>query len=292
MPCINPQDAHLPIASESKQFRLGPSTSAFEKKIKIPCGVCEPCLFDYSDTWKTHATLEALMWKNSLFLTLTYNEKNLTYIENEPSLYYKHVQEFQRKFRRAFGECKFMNAGEYGERKGRPHFHVIVFGNFPEIFKGKQVGVGKRGDPCYLSQQFTNLWGHGTAYTGDVEPATIGYVADYGLKNGYQKQWYKYLKNEDGTYVTDDDGKRRDFYLVDKDAGEIVEKKRPFMKISLKPAIGLKWLERYWRDVYSDGVIVLPNGVKKPAPRAFDNWMIDQGSIQEEMVLALKHDRE
>jgi len=42
--------------------------------------------------------------------------------------------------------------------------------------------------------------------------------------------------------------------------------------MSRRPAIGKRWIERYWRDVYPRDFVVMDGHELKP-PRYYDKWM-------------------
>ena len=70
---------------------------------------------------------EASHWgNNNCFITLTYKEDQLP--ENN-SLDYTHWQKFIRslKKRNKGKTIRYFAVGEYGDQRGRPHFHALLF---------------------------------------------------------------------------------------------------------------------------------------------------------------------
>ncbi len=57
---------------------------------------------------------------------------------------------------------------------------------------------------------------------------------------------------------------------VDENTG--LELAPEFARMSLRPAIGRRWIERYWRDVYPRDCVVV-DGVEAKPPRYYDKWM-------------------
>jgi len=65
-----------------------------------------------------------------------------------------------------------------------------------------------------------------------------------------------------------------DLPFVNKDTGEIPTRVPEFTRMSLRPAIGLRWLKRYWTDVYPSDRVVIEGKEYKP-PRYYDKVMED-----------------
>ena len=70
---------------------------------------------------------EASHWgKNNCFITLTYKDDQLP--ENN-SLDYTHWQKFIRSLKKRNNgkTIRYFAVGEYGDQRGRPHFHALLF---------------------------------------------------------------------------------------------------------------------------------------------------------------------
>lgn len=98
-------------------------------------------------------------------------------------------------------KIRVMHCGEYGDKKGRPHHHAILFGiDFPdkkEIFED-----GKR---YFISDILTKLWPFGIHRIGDCSYNSCAYVSRYITKkvNGNnQELYYNGRKPEYVTYST------------------------------------------------------------------------------------------
>lgn len=129
--------------------------------------------------------------------------------------------------------------GEYGDKFKRPHWHAIVFGYRPSDCEKKYVN--DRGDQVFSSSVLSEIWGHGIAELGSVTFESAGYVARYAAK--------KLVHGNDGTHGYD-----------------------PISKKSNKQAIGKKWLEKNWSDVFSHGSVVLSDGTTCGIPRYYEKW--------------------
>lgn len=70
---------------------------------------------------------------------------------------------------------------------------------------------------------------------------------------------------------------------VDPKTGEIVRLEMEFARMSRRPAVGRRWIERYWSDAYPRD-FVLFNGRPQKPPRYYDKWMEEnQPEIMEEV---------
>jgi len=145
--------------------------------------------------------------------------------------------------------------GEYGEKTKRPHWHALIFGWSPSDSVYRYSN--ERGDRVYSSktlapfspdevQECRNwkrnpLWPHGKGEFGSVTFESAGYCARYSAK--------KLGHGNDGTHEFE-----------------------PVSKKSNKNAIGKKWLEKYYKDVFNQGHIVLPDGSTCGIPRYYEKW--------------------
>jgi hypothetical protein len=74
---------------------------------------------------------------------------------------------------------------------------------------------------------------------------------------------------------------------VDKRTGELTELVPEFGRMSRNPAIGRRWIEEYWQDVYPSDFVLLQGKPRKP-PRYYDKWMEDN---QPELMEEVRHQR-
>ena len=177
------------------------------------------------------------MHDESSFITLTYDDEHLP---SDLSLSVVHCQQFLKRlrFHLAPKRIRFFLCGEYGAKLGRPHYHAIVFGWFPE----DKVLIKGAGDmSLWSSSMLSSAWGHGFASVGQVSFDSASYVANYATKK------------VNGPKAKEHYGGRRPEFLV----------------MSRKPGIGRAWFDKFSSDVYpSDEVIV--RGVSCRPPRFYD----------------------
>ncbi len=193
---------------------------------------------------------EAQMHEKSWFVTLTYEE-----VPENASLDPEDFRRFIANLGKEHdaGTVSYYACGEYGESSQRPHYHAVLFG--PEFLdRYEPVAVSRTG--VWRSEALDSYWSHGFTELGSLTLASASYVAGY-VRKKVRKQEYP------------------DHYTrVDPETGELVELQPEFARMSSRPAIGRRWLERYWRDVYPRDFVVFGGFEAKP-PRYYDKWMDD-----------------
>lgn len=232
--CFSPIEAYQ-TASGDVLFveRTG---ADYVRTLQLPCGQCVGCRLERARQWAIRCVHEASLHEANCFVTLTYRDDDLP---PGGSLRYRDFQLFMKRLRRARPKCRirFFVGGEYGELLSRPHFHALLFNcSFPD-----QVRLTDR---LFRSAELERLWPHGMSSIGAVTFESASYVARYCLKK-----------------IT---GKHADAYYGDK-APELG-------RMSLRPAVGRTWFERFWRDVRSDGKVV-SRGRKMRMPRYYDGLL-------------------
>lgn len=136
---------------------------------RVACGQCRGCRVRRKQAWVGRLRLEASCHKSSRFLTLTY-------AEDPGVLDVLDLSRFMKRYRHHYGQCRFFAVGEYGEKSGRGHWHLIIFGHPAEV-----VGHWKE----------NKAWDYGFSYDGNCTLRSIGYVGGYvvkaiGAPRGYQ----------------------------------------------------------------------------------------------------------
>jgi len=203
---------------------------------QLPCSKCIECRLQYAREWAIRCVHESQMHPENSFITLTYDK-----LESN-RLQYKHFQDFMKRLRFHYPNQTISTfvTGEYGEEKKRPHWHAIIFNWYPRDAKYKYSN--DRGDEVHSSETLDKIWGHGISEIGSVTIESAGYCARYAAK--------KLIHGRDQDH---------DYH--------------PISKKSSKHAIGKKWLEKYWPDVFNYGHIVLPDGGTCGIPRYYEKWL-------------------
>lgn len=239
MACTSPRD--VGFKSDGKTLSWSPKThDKAYMTFKIACGKCIECRLAYASQWAARCVDEAKMHPKNCFITLTYSDENL----GINKLYYRDFQLFIKRLRDRIGPLPeekicYVVCGEYGARSKRKHWHAIIFNWQPEDLKYKYSN--DRGDKVYSSEVLDSLWGKGISEVGSVTFESAGYVARYSAK--------KLVHGQDQSH---------DF--------------KPVFKVSSKHAIGKKWLEKFWPDVFNYGQKVL-NGRNLAIPRYYEKWL-------------------
>lgn len=196
----------------------GCDSSAFHE-LKLPCGKCFGCLTDRSKSWAIRCLNEAQMHEDNCFVTLTYDDEHMP---RNGSLDKQEFVLFMRRLRRTYSDKKirYFHCGEYGEKLGRPHHHVLLFGM---DFDDKRLHKDNfRGDSMYRSASLEKLWPFGFSLIGELNYESAGYVARYTLKKVY--------------------GDRAEEHY----GGKLPE----YCTMSRRPGIGKGWFDKFRTDLY------------------------------------------
>ncbi len=239
MPCYRPIDVR--IKRKLPEWSLRKYDSSDEQT--VPCGNCVGCRAEQGRQWAVRMMHEARMHESNLFVTLTLDDEHLN--ENR-ELDGKALSGFVRDLRkRQERKLSFFGCGEYGERNNRPHYHAILFG---VDFEDKYPDSDSDGRSFWRSEALDNVWGRGLTEIGTVTMGSASYVAGYVRKKVKQK----------------------DYARANPLNGELL--KPEFARMSLRPAVGKRWIEKWWDDVYPRDFVVI-DGVEAKPPRYYDKWM-------------------
>lgn len=251
-----------------------------KKLLTLPCGKCIDCRLQKTREWATRCMLETKEHEHNYFITLTYDDEHLPHnrkidintgeLLNEwtETLYPKDLQDFWKRLREHYArkynvkEIRYYECGEYGEKFQRPHYHAIVFG-LP-IFDLKADHKSKRGNMNFTSEEIEKIWGNGLVAVGNVTWESCAYTARYIMKKqtGLGKEIYK------------------------------IENRYPeFCCMSKRPAIGKKYFEKNWKQIYENDELYIKtkNGATAVKPsRYFDKLfdMVDHNKMEK-----IKRDR-
>jgi len=96
--------------------------------VPFPCNKCLYCLYQRRLKWTNRLDLEALQYGDKIaFVTLTYDAiscpRDYSLVPTEISAYIKRLRHYLKGVK-----IKYYGCGEYGETRGRPHYHLLIFG--------------------------------------------------------------------------------------------------------------------------------------------------------------------
>lgn len=116
--------------------------------------------------------LEAGLNADNSFVTLTYET-------DVGSLEPQHLTAFLRAFRKLVAPIKirYYAVGEYGEKNGRPHYHIALFG-WPSCRNPQHRGYCR----CAACKPISSAWGRGFIVNLPLELASARYIARYTIK--------------------------------------------------------------------------------------------------------------
>jgi hypothetical protein len=215
---------------------------------KLNCGKCFGCRMEHARQWTVRLTHEHSLHRHSTAVHLTYNDEHLP---DRQSLDKTHIPLFMKRLRNQGFKFRYFQCGEYGEKKHRPHHHAILLGvEFPDAYHWMR---SDRGTDLYRSRLLENAWPFGFSTLGSVDDYAIKYVCGYLQKKQKQADYWEQVVPA---------------------TGEITSEERipPYATMSRRPAIGRRWIERYWREVYPSDTVVYNGRAMRP-PRYYDRWL-------------------
>ena len=163
-------------------------------KMLVKCGQCYECKTERARNWTYKIWLESLSHKEKCFITLTYKDDD----NGKKQVSKEEIQDFIKKLRKhTKKKIKYFAAGEYGEKRGRPHYHIIILGWQPDDIK-KMRRKSNKGKDLYTSKTIKELWGKGIITIQTFNKNEIGYLTLYINNNrfinekiNHQKIWKK-----------------------------------------------------------------------------------------------------
>lgn len=225
MPCAHPIPAWRSKDPENKRLELSrvrevrdfgrwssndPDVVLSSAELLLPCGTCVGCQISRARSWAIRCELELRQHTRASFITLTYRDSELPLFR---TLVKEDLGDFGRSLRkkckRAGVQLRWFGCGEYGERRGRPHYHALLFGT-------EDVEAVMRS------------WRKGFATVSHVTPGRIAYAAGYCAKK-----------------VGLLDPPRLE---VDRATGEVLDEYQPpFITMSRRPGLG-GHVRQHWRS--------------------------------------------
>ena len=155
---------------------LNPST--LDSGIQVGCSQCWQCRATKVNDWTARCTAESMFSTKTYSVTLTYDDKIMAERKEEVhtvALVYKDVQDFMKRLRRKY-KVRYCVVGEYGSKRGRAHFHCLLFfkGAYPDVEQDKRIRW--------------KFWKNGLVYFQQPDWKGFRYALKYILKDQDQIQ--------------------------------------------------------------------------------------------------------
>lgn len=242
--------------------------------MSVPCGQCHSCRRARRRTWALRCKHEAELYDQNCMVTLTYANEHLP---PDFSVKKTRMQKFMKDLRANIApyRVRFLGCGEYGDRRGRPHYHILLFG---WDFMDKEIhSRTKAGTVNYRSERLEKIWRDGHATVNEFSFECAEYVAGY-----IQKKLNGPLVDE-----VDEVTGLKPYEWANPVTGEIHQREPEFMLASRRPGIGREWFERFQDDLYPHGYAV--NGDYKMQVPAYYEKLMERESP--ELIAKIKRDR-
>lgn len=225
----------------------------------LPCGTCIGCRTAKAKEWAVRCALEDAVYDVTSFVTLTFDERRVpvTLGRRDVQLFVKRVRA-RRKI-----STRYFASGEYGERSGRPHYHVLLFGVSPT-------------DGCISEAWRAWLCGRAHVHGSGCDSEPIGFVSAEVANAARIAYTAGYCAKKIGD-VPDPPRSVR----VDERTGEVYRYQPPFIQMSRRPGIG-GWAREYWRDFRT---VASANGSVVAAPRFLHEAWKAQATEEEKAAL-------
>lgn len=250
------------------------------QKWLVPCGQCDDCRRDQAHEWSNRLVLESLSQgqDRSWFVTLTYDDDHIPMdfccdrengsVGLKGVLRMEDVSAWLKRLRSKLEQpgIRFYAAGEYGDTTRRPHYHVILFSDLPDVrtvrpVDGERYVALPRG--TMFSQIIEDTWKLGGTSVSPANLYTMSYVAGY------------VTKKLTGKFESDYQQLVQLLRLVHP---ELHEQPRERALMSRRPGIGVPYLLQHMEECESGNVAVpVPHGaMRMKVPRVFESRMTDR----------------
>ena len=301
MSCYHPLMG-IPKGVDSKsgkmQYLIKPFPKGFEGDnnipgiVTVPCGKCIGCRLDYSRQWANRCMLEMQYHDEAWFVTLTYDQAHvpLSWYDDPNTgeafqamtLRKRDFQLFMKRLRKAYEpqKIRYFAAGEYGDKKLRPHYHAILFGLHLDDLEVYEDHVGDF--TYYTSKKLQSVWDSGLDNFGvmcysDDAVGTLS-TATRGMVIVAPVNW------QTCAYVAR--------YVVKKQKGPASEVYKlhniepPFSLMSRKPGIGRQYYDDHpdLYDYQSINISTEEGGRKFRPPKYFDRLRLSDAPDEAEKL--------
>lgn len=190
--CLNPKTVRKKGHYKENTYR-GWKGEYYELTTYSKCGSCSQCINEKANNWVVRNYYESKINQKKCFITLTYRDNPIIIVK-------KDLQDFMKRLRinlkRSGYEKKIRMYGcmEYGERFGRPHAHVIIYGWEDE--NAKYLGINGRKNLYYESEMIKKSWGLGRTSYQKFDQHEVPYISLYETPKENFKKAYKMTREK------------------------------------------------------------------------------------------------
>lgn len=259
--CMSPMEVFWNWNERKYQFVYNPRECRCSlrgiKTAIVPCGKCPECKAKWRTQLAQRVRYELDKYKDNVcFLTLTVNDDYIDEVFPDGSLSHAYFQKFMKRLRGKLDyhknlKIKYLCCGEYGEKNGRPHFHVIIFGWKPHDLRYR--GRSQKGYSAYKSDFLEEVWRAGFVDVGSVDVHTAPYMVKYMVK-------FAEIKGDD-------------FELNGRKV------KKPYI-VYPKTVLGIDFFIGNYRQILRNGFIRDTRGKKIGIPRSFLKYAENSDNLE------------
>lgn len=158
---------------------------------RVACHECWQCREQAVNDWVGRNIAESYTAKATLAVTLTYGRNRANDADHESAivLTYSDVQKFIKRLRFHGYDVRYHVTGEFGERKGRAHWHGVLhfYGKAPPVVLNKNwmwEAVDIDGQRVFDKKtgEYSLFWPHGYSYVTKVNYNSVRYNCKYIMK--------------------------------------------------------------------------------------------------------------
>lgn len=160
------------------KYKIG-KVDITNKPLTVPCGRCFHCQLIKQHYLTDRMFCSWIYHEFNSFVTFTYDDNNLVIPEGclNPTLVPSHLRGYIDNLKHIVEHSfEYFGCGEYGDRFGRPHYHVLFFGL----------------DYKFYEKFFANSWKYGSIKVLPVVQSSFNYVSKY-LLSGQSEKLAKYF---------------------------------------------------------------------------------------------------
>lgn len=185
--CLSPKWIYKTGKYVSSNYK-GSEGEPYELGTYSKCGSCSVCINEKMNNWVIRNFYEAKKNEDISFITLTYSDSSYILVK-------KDLQDFIKRLRTNLKrsgyekKIRYFACGEYGTKRGRPHFHILIYGwKDPNA---RYLDINKKGSILLKSELIQKTWKLGRTTYQTFSHYEIPYLAIYETPQETFKRAYK-----------------------------------------------------------------------------------------------------